>query len=98
MSDWVPKHVFEILFRKRHRFQGSCIYGRFQYIEEDEFCGLPIVPIESVSSKFPPNDFSAFVAIGYNKMNSVRAELCERMLDFGYTLRVTYREVYDSNG
>ena len=57
-----------------------------QYIEEEEFCGLPIVPIESVSSKFPPNDFSAFVAVGYNNMNSVRAELCKRMLDFGYIL------------
>ena len=40
-------------FERDTVFRVAAFTADSQYIEEDEFCGLPIVPIESVSSKFP---------------------------------------------
>ena len=57
-----------------------------KYINSDEYCGLPVVPLEEVKVRFPPSDYSAFVAIGYSNMNMSRANLCERLLSDDYFL------------
>ncbi len=57
-----------------------------KYIDSEDFCGLPVVPLEKIASLYPPEEFSAFVAVGYSGMNSVRADLCEKMTVCGYKL------------
>ncbi|WP_028448701.1 acetyltransferase [Chitinibacter tainanensis] len=44
------------------------------YISEEEFCGLPVVPFENISDEYPPNSYAMFVAIGYSKLNAIRKE------------------------
>lgn len=43
-----------------------------EYAKETTFMGKPLVPFDEVTSHFPPNECSMFVAIGYSKINAVR--------------------------
>ena len=44
------------------------------YLRESSFKDLPVVPFEEVTTQFPPERYSMFVAIGYAKVNRLRAE------------------------
>ena len=55
-----------------------------KYINEDRVDGLPVVPLEELASKRNPDKYLAFVAIGYQKTNSVRTELLALAKSMGY--------------
>jgi sugar O-acyltransferase (sialic acid O-acetyltransferase NeuD family) len=55
----------------------------------DTFDGLPLVAFEDVTSRYPPSDYDAFVAVSYAKMNLVRKQKYEAMCAAGYRC-VTY--------
>ena len=40
---------------------------------QEEFRGRPILAFEDVEEKFPPDRYEMFVAVGYSKLNAVRA-------------------------
>ncbi|MDR0233612.1 MAG: acetyltransferase [Zoogloeaceae bacterium] len=63
------------------------------YIKEPEFCGLPVVPFEGIEEKYPPGEFSFFVALGYSKLNAVRKEkyLAAKALGYGIASYVSSR-------
>lgn len=44
------------------------------YITADEFCGLPIVPFEEVTNRYPPETHELFIALSYSKLNQIRKE------------------------
>jgi len=48
--------------------------------------GLPVIDFEKAVTDYPPVDYSFFVAIGYTKMNAVRAEIMEELRSLGYDL------------
>ena len=50
------------------------------------FCGLPVVAVEDLTALYPPAQYKAFVALGYDKLNHGRARLYEKMLNMGYML------------
>jgi sugar O-acyltransferase (sialic acid O-acetyltransferase NeuD family) len=54
------------------------------FIETDTFDGLPVVPFEDVTAHFPPADHHMFVAIGYGKMNALRAAKFAAAKALGY--------------
>jgi len=56
------------------------------FIEGDEMCGLPVAPFEQVQERFPPGDFSMFVAVGYKRLNSLRADKYREAKEKGYEL------------
>lgn len=45
---------------------------------------LPVVPLETVEQRFPPQDYQAFVAVSYTQLNRVRTRLYRQMKDKGY--------------
>ena len=45
-----------------------------KYIEEQEFCGLPVVPFEEIEAIYPPNECKMLVAILATRINKARAE------------------------
>ena len=47
---------------------------------------LPLVPFDEVSERYPPESHAMFVAIGYSRMNGVRAGKCEEARALGYDL------------
>lgn len=59
------------------------------HIEAPEFEGLPLVPFESIESKYPPAEYGMFVAAGYRDLNRMRAGFYERAKAKGYEL-ITY--------
>ena len=56
------------------------------YLSNTEFCGLPVVPFEKVETLYPPEAFDMFVAMGYTKVNVVRAKKCGEAKSKGYQL------------
>lgn len=57
-----------------------------QYIEETDLLGLPVVPFEELPDRFPPSEYEIFVAIGFKRVNKLRAEMVELCRQQGYTL------------
>ena len=44
------------------------------YIDQREFCGLPVVPFGEVATSYPHQTHELFVALSYSKLNAVRKE------------------------
>lgn len=55
-------------------------------IAEGMFCGKPVIAFEGLTRDRPPAEYDAFVAVGYSKVNGLRAEKCEATHAQGYTL------------
>jgi sugar O-acyltransferase, sialic acid O-acetyltransferase NeuD family len=52
----------------------------------NEFRGVPVIDYDRVTEVHPPDDFDAFVALSYSKVNRVRAQKVEAMRTLGYDL------------
>jgi sugar O-acyltransferase (sialic acid O-acetyltransferase NeuD family) len=51
-----------------------------------ELRGLPVVAFESLSERYPPDDYAMFVAIGFSRVNQARAEVFGQCQERGYEL------------
>jgi sugar O-acyltransferase (sialic acid O-acetyltransferase NeuD family) len=60
-----------------------------KFIKKTEFMGLPIIPFESIEAKFPPNEYSMFIALGYQGVNKPREKIYHEAKNKGYEL-ITY--------
>src|ERR1043165_8541112 len=67
-----------------HRVVAFCATG--DSIRESQFDGLPVIPFEDVATQYPPERYAMFVAIGYTKMNRIRARFCDEAKAKGYSL------------
>jgi hypothetical protein len=67
-----------------YRIVGYTVDGAF--LDNYQFDGLPVVPFEDVAKRFAPAEHDMFVAIGYGKMNRLRAEKFAAAKSLGYTL------------
>ena len=56
------------------------------YIEVEEFCGLPVTPFETLQQLFPPGEHDLFIALGYSQLNEVRKTKYLAGKDMGYKL------------
>lgn len=50
------------------------------------FQGLPVIPFEIIEAHYPPQNYEMFVAIGYLKLNHVRARIYKETKDKQYKL------------
>ncbi len=57
-----------------------------EHQKSDRAFGLPVVAFEEVEETYPPEDYALFVAVGYRRMNQLRAEYFERAKEKGYEL------------
>lgn len=57
-----------------------------EYITEEKFEGLPIIPLEDLKEKYPPSETELFVAVGYTNMNKIREKLYNQCKEMGYTM------------
>jgi len=73
-------------FEKDSNYQVVAFSVNREYIEEDTWLGLPVVPFEDLEQYYPPADCDAFVAIGYTKMNQIREKMYHETKEKGYTL------------
>ncbi len=55
----------------------------------DSHLGLSVVPFEAVAERLPPDEFDMFVAMGYGRVNRLRAEKLARRGRRDTGLRIT---------
>jgi sugar O-acyltransferase (sialic acid O-acetyltransferase NeuD family) len=56
------------------------------YVEAKEAWGLPLIPFEDIERKYPPDEYKMFIAVGYQKLNMVRADKYREARRMGYEL------------
>jgi len=56
------------------------------YINKSSLFGLPVIPLDEIRSKYPPSEFTAFVAITYIEGNKVRARIYNQLKEWKYLL------------
>jgi sugar O-acyltransferase (sialic acid O-acetyltransferase NeuD family) len=59
-----------------------CVNGKF--IKEEKFCGLPVVPFETIEKELPPKEYLFHAPIYASKMNSIKDEICNAIESKGY--------------
>lgn len=57
-----------------------------EFADRPEFMGRPVIPFSRVQDEIPPAESEMFVALGYQRMNELRAERCASARAKGYTL------------
>jgi sugar O-acyltransferase (sialic acid O-acetyltransferase NeuD family) len=60
-----------------------------QYMADNKFLGLDVIPFERLERTYPPEEYAMFVAIGYKRVNKARAEVYDICRSKGYGL-ITY--------
>ena len=56
------------------------------YVLEEAFQGLPVVPFDEVDRHFPPAEYDMFVAVGIRELNRFRARKVDEAQRKGYRL------------
>jgi len=56
------------------------------FISGESFLDLPLVAFETIVESYPPRDYKMFVALGYSRMNRVRATKYREAQTKGYEL------------
>lgn len=57
-----------------------------QYISSEFYCGLPVVPFETITETFPPTTHHIFIALAYSKVNELRKIKYLAAKEKGYSL------------
>lgn len=57
-----------------------------EYLTDDSFAGFPLIDFAEVVQHYPPNKYKMFVALGYAKMNKLRAAKYYQAKALGYEL------------
>lgn len=56
------------------------------FLTEAEFCGLPVIPFESLAEAYPSSTHAMFVALSYSKLNALRRQKYEAAKASGYEM------------
>jgi sugar O-acyltransferase (sialic acid O-acetyltransferase NeuD family) len=56
------------------------------HLEQDTLFGLPIVPFEDVQAIYPPDEHRMLIAVGYERVNRLRADRYRQAKAMGYRL------------
>jgi sugar O-acyltransferase (sialic acid O-acetyltransferase NeuD family) len=54
------------------------------YLKDDTLFDLPVVAFPNLVSHYPPDDYKMVVAVGYVKLNQIRAERYQQAKEMGY--------------
>lgn len=74
------------LFRYDSHYEPAAFTVDGDYIRDEMFNGLPVIPFEEVEQVCPPSDYIMFIALGYNQMNKVRTVKYMESKTKGYAL------------
>lgn len=56
------------------------------YVGNGTFNGLPVIPFDEIDEKYPPENNSMFIALGYQDLNRLRQKKYEEAKSKGYKL------------
>ncbi|MEK6334552.1 MAG: acetyltransferase [Acidobacteriota bacterium] len=83
-SQWAELAHFYLMHDSPHQVVGFTIDR--DYLESNEYKGLPVVPFDEVEKRFPPSQFQMFIPMSFKKMNHARAEKYDDAKRLGYEL------------
>lgn len=66
--------IAKFYFDHDSEFRVRAVTVDAEFIKEDLFDGLPVVPFENVEQLFPPSENLFFVALSYSKLNKLRKD------------------------
>jgi sugar O-acyltransferase (sialic acid O-acetyltransferase NeuD family) len=78
--------VAHVYFTRDSDYQVAAFSVDRAYVGEGKLCGLNVVPFDDLPRLFPAEQCDLFVAIGFKRVNRLRAETYGRCKDAGYTL------------
>jgi sugar O-acyltransferase (sialic acid O-acetyltransferase NeuD family) len=78
--------VIDFYFTQDSEYEVAAFTVDAAFLEGDSYRGRPLVAFEDIASKFPPDDYEMFIAVGFQKMNAVRALKFAAAKSMGYTL------------
>lgn len=67
--------VAHFYFKNDTDYEVVAFTSHREYMKSDEHLGLPLVSYEDLPQSHSPDDHSLFIAVGYNRVNHLRAEL-----------------------
>lgn len=73
-------------FGKQSDFEVTAFTVDAAYMSAASFCGLPVIAFEDVTTRYPPDKHSIFIALSYSRLNGLRKEKYEAALAMGYEL------------
>ena len=56
------------------------------FVKDDTFLGLPLIPFSELKEKYPSDKFFAHVSMSFSNLNQTRAEKYYQLKNAGYTL------------
>jgi len=57
-----------------------------EYIKENDIMNVPVVAIENLQMKYPNNEYSIILGIGYKNLNKNREDMFNRIKEMGYII------------
>jgi sugar O-acyltransferase (sialic acid O-acetyltransferase NeuD family) len=78
--------VIDFYFTQDSKYEVAAFTVDAAFLDGDSYKGRPLVAFEDIASKFPPDDYEMFIAVGFQKMNAVRALKFAAAKSMGYTL------------
>ncbi|WP_040262176.1 acetyltransferase [Pseudomonas massiliensis] len=57
-----------------------------EFLKDPNFCGLPVVPFETLSETYDREEYSVFIALGYSRLNGIRKEKYLAAKALGYPI------------
>lgn len=85
VKDFASLAHFYLRHDSAHRVVAFTVHREFMPTEE-EFEGLPVVPLEELGERFPPDRVSAFAPMSHRKMNRLREGIYNELKGRGYQL------------
>jgi sugar O-acyltransferase (sialic acid O-acetyltransferase NeuD family) len=64
--------VAEFYFRTDSDYRVAAFTNASEFIKEERFKEIPVVPFDDLEKTHPPSEFELFVALGYSKTNQIR--------------------------
>lgn len=71
-------------FSQESRYEVIAFVVDQEFLKEDLYLGLPILPFEKLQETFPPGTADLFIAIGYSKINLNRKKKYDEVKNMGY--------------
>lgn len=81
----IAEVILYFFTRHSNRKVVACTADR-AYLSGPDWQGMPAVPFDEIAYRYPPETHDIFVALGYQNLNSLRANKCAEARQLGYTL------------
>lgn len=76
--------VIDFYFTQDSGYEVAAFTVDGSYVTESSHAGRPVVPFEELERHYPPEQYRLFIAVGFQKMNAVRAAKFEQGRAKGY--------------